>query len=447
MSISLSAQNRTSLVIGNSDYETAPLRNPVNDARDVASTLINLGFNVMLFTDLNHQRMENAIRAFENSLSAGDIALFYFSGHGMQVDGINYLIPIGENIRSENEVKFNAIPADQILEKLRSAGCDINIIILDACRDNPFSFYRSGTKGFAPMNAPSGSIICYSTSPGSVAIDGTGSNSPYTDAFIETIQTPGLEIERAFRIIRESVVSQTAGEQTPWNMTSLIRDFYFAEEIYEVSNPPINQTQKSATKCVEDFSGISGFFADTRDGQEYKWVRIGEQIWMAENLNHGRFIPSSEEMSNNAIIEKYCYSNNEDNCLIYGGLYQLEEILSYSYSKKNQGICPDGWHVPNKLEWKTLIYKAGKDFAAANMIQPEHWLIKKTKASNSTRFSLLPSGHRTRKGKFEELENSCYYWTSEEGGVFIYTRFLGGYIKIAGNMSQKNGFSLRCIKD
>lgn len=145
------SQNKIALVIGNANYDGASLRNPVNDATDMASTLRGLGFNVSLKTNLNRQQLEDAIRGFGTQINSGDIALFYFSGHGVQVDGLNYLIPIGAGIQAENEVRYGCTEAGFVLDKMESAGSGMNIIILDACRDNPFKGVRSGTKGFAHM--------------------------------------------------------------------------------------------------------------------------------------------------------------------------------------------------------------------------------------------------------------------------------------------------------
>jgi len=173
-----SGQRKIALVIGNATYSESPLRNSVNDATDMAATLHDLGFTVTLKTNLNKRGMEDAVRTFKSSLTSPDIALFYYSGHGMQVNGSNYLIPVGETIFSETDVRYNAMEAQYVMDNMKDAGTSVNIIILDACRDNPFKGVRSQSKGFVAVSAPHGTFIAYSTAPETVALDGTGRNSP-----------------------------------------------------------------------------------------------------------------------------------------------------------------------------------------------------------------------------------------------------------------------------
>lgn len=148
--------NQHALVIGNSGYKEIPLRSPINDANDMSSILERMGFNVIKKVNVNYQEMEDAIRQFGKAIKPNDIALFYFSGHGVQVAGINYLLPIGINIDSEDEIKYKSVAADMVLDKLEHAGSRLNIIILDACRNNPFKRARTLDKGLAMMSAPTG---------------------------------------------------------------------------------------------------------------------------------------------------------------------------------------------------------------------------------------------------------------------------------------------------
>ncbi|NQT16790.1 MAG: caspase family protein, partial [Planctomycetes bacterium] len=216
------------LVIGNASYKEAPLRCPVNDASDIAETLENLGFTVAKLTDANQQEMENAIRSLGQRVKEDDTALFYFSGHGLQVGGVNYLVPIGMQAHSEDEVKYKGVPAEMVLDKLETAGSRMNIIVLDACRSNPFKRYRSVGTGLAQMNSPAGTLIAYATAPGTVAFDGTGRNSPYTKHLIGNMRRPGVEIGMAFRQVRVGVMRETKDRQVPWESSSLTGTFHFA---------------------------------------------------------------------------------------------------------------------------------------------------------------------------------------------------------------------------
>jgi len=219
---------KLALVIGNGNYATAPLQNPVHDATDMAAALNNLGFDVTLKTDAGQRAMEKAIRRFGKQLRSGGVGLFYYAGHGLQVDGNNYLIPIGAEIESEGDVRYEAVDAGLVLAKMEDAGNSLNIVILDACRNNPFArSFRSAERGLARMDAPTGSLLAYATAPGSVAADGTGRNGLYTAMLLKHLAAPGLEIGRLFREVRKDVVQASDSQQTPWESSSLMGDFYF----------------------------------------------------------------------------------------------------------------------------------------------------------------------------------------------------------------------------
>ncbi|MBC8466590.1 MAG: caspase family protein [Deltaproteobacteria bacterium] len=228
--LSLSAQERrTALVIGNGSYKSAPLRNPVNDAEDMAKTLRKLGFTVIHKQNAIQREMEALIRKFGKQLRKGGVGLFYYAGHGFQVNGINYIIPLDAEIREETDVKYEAVDARRVLDAMYNAGNDLNIVILDACRDNPLARgFRSGSSGLARMDAPKGTIVAYSTSPGKLAFDGKGRNSPYTAALVDYMDDPGLTIEQVFKKCRRRIDRATNGKQIPWESTSLTGDFYFS---------------------------------------------------------------------------------------------------------------------------------------------------------------------------------------------------------------------------
>ena len=226
--ISPFSELRTALVIGNSAYNYSPLRNPINDARAMAKTLRKLGFDVTKGENLCQKEMKIHIDYFGKKISTGGICLFYYAGHGMQVKGHNYLIPIDAKIESEEEVEYEAVDAGRVLAKMFNANTRLNIVILDACRDNPLArSFRSATKGLAHMDAPSGTIVAYATAPGSVANDGPGQNWLYTQSLIKNMSVPGLKIEDMFKRVRSSVREQTYGKQISWESSSLEGDFYF----------------------------------------------------------------------------------------------------------------------------------------------------------------------------------------------------------------------------
>jgi formylglycine-generating enzyme required for sulfatase activity len=244
------SQKRTALVIGNSNYQSSSLRNPVNDASDMAQALSNLGFQVTLGTDMTRKEMRLSIRAFGDKLNAGDVGLFYYAGHGMQVDGRNYLIPIGAKIEREDEIQDEAIDAGSVLRKMDTAGNIMNMVFLDACRDNPFArSFRSGNKGLAQMDAPSGSLIVYATAPGSVAADGDGRNGVFTKNLLAHINTQGEPLVQMMMKVRSNVRKETGGKQTPWESSSLEGNFYFAPPLKEQD---INKAAEEELRKLQD---------------------------------------------------------------------------------------------------------------------------------------------------------------------------------------------------
>ncbi len=192
---------RTALVIGNSAYKYGPLKNPVNDAKAVATQLMKIGFDVILKLDVNQESMEDALDLFGRKLSSGDqVALFYYAGHGVQVGGDNYLIPIGAKIKRQSDVRYKAVNIGQILGSMGETEDNLNIVILDACRDNPLPrSFRSSSRGLARVEGPKGTILGFATSPGSVASDGDGENGVYTKHLLQNMRKPGLSIEQVFK--------------------------------------------------------------------------------------------------------------------------------------------------------------------------------------------------------------------------------------------------------
>lgn len=233
------AEKRLALVIGNAAYDVAPLHNPENDATDVAELLDSLGFEVTLKKNVGLKELEDSVRQFGHSLKNSEVGLFYYAGHGMQVAGKSYLIPVGATIRQSTDLKYHAVDLEMILDELAFARNKLNIVILDACRDNPLGReWRSGSRGLAAVStAPSGMLISYSTSPNMVAADGSGRNSPYTSALLRYMQEPGLIAEQVFKKVRHQLEIETKGQQTPWELSSLKGDFYFVPADQRV--PPL----------------------------------------------------------------------------------------------------------------------------------------------------------------------------------------------------------------
>ena len=223
-----SREARHALVIGNGAYADAPLPNAVNDARDIARALERSGFQVTVLEDANLVTMARALRDFGDRIAGGGVGLFYFAGHGLQVKGRNFLVPARASIEREDEVAFQALDVNAVLEKMDSARNRSNFVILDACRNNPFAkSFRLGAQGLAPMDAPPGTLIAFSTAPGSTASDGGGRNGLYTEQLLKQLEVSGLKVEDVFKRARAAVRAASEGRQVPWENTSLEGDFYF----------------------------------------------------------------------------------------------------------------------------------------------------------------------------------------------------------------------------
>jgi hypothetical protein len=244
-------ENRVALVIGNSAYQNAPpLANPRNDAMEIGKALKRIGFDVDVVLDATKTEMDQALRRFGNKLEGASAAVFFYAGHGIQVDGLNYILPVNTALKNERDLHWDSCDLTTVLKQMEGNN-RVNLLFLDACRDNPLSQTlargmgesRSSAigRGLAPMKATAGTLISYSTKEGEVAADGKGKHSPYTEALLKHIQTPGVEIGLMLRKVRQEVISSTNNKQVPWEYGSLLGEFYF-------SGPVTIQVQPEADK-------------------------------------------------------------------------------------------------------------------------------------------------------------------------------------------------------
>lgn len=299
------AEKRIALLIGNAAYAEGPLRNPVNDARAMKSALESAGFDVTLKENATKREMQDAIRAFGDRIHGGAVGLFYFAGHGVQVKGVNHLIPIGARIEREDEVPYEAVDLGLVLDKMESAGNRLNILVLDACRNNPFarSWRGAGDRGLAQVKAPTGTLIAYATAPGSTAADGEGTNGIYTEALLAQMRQPGLELERMFKRVRERVLEASQGRQTPWESNSTVGDFCFVPgqgsieapvtpaQATAVSSLPVQMTEVGERIAAyergekEHAFDIGMAFLEGRQGAPQNFTKAKE--WFAKAAAHG----------------------------------------------------------------------------------------------------------------------------------------------------------------
>ncbi|ELS47004.1 GUN4 domain-containing protein [Microcystis sp. LEGE 00066] len=286
-------QRRIALVIGNANYEVSKLGTPLNDATDMNAALKELGFEVILLKDATQQQMDEAIDRFARQMTQGSVGLFYYAGHGIQIDGENYLIPVNNGlIKVEADVRYKSVALGQILGRMAEAENAVNIVILDACRDNPFrGFKRSLSRGLTAVQTATGSLIAFATAPGKVADDGNGRNGLFTSFLLKYIREP-IDVDAMLRKVRAEVAKTTKNYQVPWNSSSLIGEFSFNSSPSVVTAPtptpiitpspvftpqPTPPTQPRST-LISSTTGVD--YTTLRELlQQKKWKEADQKTW------------------------------------------------------------------------------------------------------------------------------------------------------------------------
>jgi TPR repeat protein len=350
-------ERRVALVIGNNHYSHSALKNPINDATAMTTTLQSLGFEVDIVTDASRAAMTTAIqRLGRKAQGVNAVALFFYSGHGLQVNNDNFLVPIDAVVQSEPDVEVACVSLNYLMRQLEQSNSGTNIIILDACRNNPFSYNRSGGGGLAtPSHTPNGTYIAFATAPLTTALDGAGNNSPYTTALLKAIKTPNAKIEDAFKIVRREV--KRIG-QTPWDNSSLDGDFYFNPqnnlENRENSNNQVKALNylKAANKCVkgtnfEEYEKYMNLFHQTK--LQNSEIDLNIKWWYGGTVF--RAIESNFTISKHQLNLAFSYlydctlTDNYDACLMVGYIYEMgwmEQSIDYKkafvyYAKATNG--------------------------------------------------------------------------------------------------------------
>jgi hypothetical protein len=332
-------EKRVALVVGDSAYRyVTPLGNPKNDAMLVADTLRALGFKLVgdgPQLDLDKAGIDRVVQQFGTALQGADVGLFYFAGHGMQVRGSNYLVPVDANPTREADIDFQMLDANLVLRQMADSGTKLNIVLLDACRNNPFGGHglRASNGGLAQMQAPEGTLISFATQPGNVALDGAD-DSPYSRALAEVMRRPGLDVFRTFNEVGLAVASATGGQQQPWLSLSPIKgDFYF-------SGPPASATdrrdydrepdtgQTSCEKQVDDKAGKEAILAANVDAR----VKACAQA-LEDHPNAPRLIELLQSAHEQQAFQRALRSKERGPSLAYLDLYPngrfAEDVRQY----------------------------------------------------------------------------------------------------------------------
>ena len=409
--VSSNTNQRVALVIGNSDYLSGPLLNPYDDARAMAAALRETGFEVMEYTNLKtFADMKKAIRAFGVAIQHGGVGLFYYAGHGIQVNGRNYLIPTEAEIYAEEEVEYEAVDVGFVLSQMEIARNRMNIIILDACRNNPFArSWRSLSTGLAFINAPAGTLIAYATAPGSVASDGTGENGLYTEELLKQIHKEGMRIEDVFKNVRSNVLSRSNTLQTPWESSSLVGDFYFVESpSFVATNTTVVGSQPDPS--VED------------ESEEYS-VSVVEAEWVADTGGYYFYLDnvnvaheSADESCGNDLI---IYHPASDQTFLLKDYYILQDGKSRQ-AKKIVSSSNAFWRANETGYW--LIMK-GENISpsALSLWVDDHPMIYYPATSE---YFLLKNYKKNSDSKLRAADKiytpNGTLWRAIEGGYFLY---------------------------
>jgi peptide/nickel transport system substrate-binding protein len=421
------AANRTALVIGNADYKLSPLKNPVNDAKDMAAILKESGFKVTLKMNATKREMENSVRKFGKTLRNGGVGLFYYAGHGMQLKGRNYLIPINALIESESDVEYESLDAGRVLGKMEDAGNDMNIVIFDACRNNPFARnFRSSSPGLARMDAPTGSLIAYATAPGKLAADGGGRNGIYTKHLIKNMKKPGLTIEQVLKNVRVAVLSETGKKQTPWEASSLTGNFYFKSE---------HKKEESIVKSVtpaEKPAPINGtlFVNTTPEGAKVRILNIKPKFFQGMELSPGKYyieVQHQEHVTSKqwisidqgeqktidiALTEQEHYKpkivDGKTVVLTKKDSISLDDIIDASRKKQEEEEQWNQWQQMRDRDYKK-VQKIDKDIYLTREHKKEAWRRLLSAISNDNPFSSKDNEMRkyaTSRIKFWDTKKS-----------------------------------------
>jgi len=340
-------EKRIALVIGNSAYSgSSALKNPVNDANLMAKTLQELGFTVIKRTDANRAQMAQAVAEFWSKLGQYNVALFYFAGHGVQVNGVNYLIPVDATLENKDMVAFEAISVNDISSKFEEYDKNINILILDACRNNPFrSWARGGERGFKAMNPASGTIIAFATSEGSTAADGKGANGLYTEQLVKQLKQP-VPIEKVFKLTRVEVERLSNGQQSPQEWSKLKGDFYFAGQANPnqgtnvtpddvVFNPGSVEIKYGSISIDSDISGNLYL-----DGQKIGYINANSRRNKLNNITIGNH--TLEIRGTDNFRKEITIAENQTAYIKASANKQLENLQSDDFSG---GYVNDNWMV------------------------------------------------------------------------------------------------------
>ncbi len=346
---------RLALVIGNATYKSDPLPNPANDAADMAVLLKQAGFEVIHRENASLREMYLALREFGDKLKRESLGLFYFAGHGVQVRGRNFLVPVDADISREDEVAFSALDLQAVLEKMDTARNHTNLIVLDACRNNPFATrFKVASAGLAQIDAPPGTVVAFATAPGSTAADGAGRNGLYTRHLLANLTQPGVRIEDAFKQVRTAVRAESRGLQTPWESTSLESELVLKAAPPPPKRPAIASAPALPSRPRSVSIGAAPVFAV---GDWWEWRITNELTGEARTVRRSITKADDETVTqDNGLVRDHSGNTRSEHI---GGKLRTYQPSSMFY------VFP----MSVGVSWSGIITEGGDDYTGTNDVR------------------------------------------------------------------------------
>ncbi len=456
-------EKRLALVIGNGDYNLGSLKNPENDARSMEKALTEIGFKVLKYENLRQKELAKAIDEFGNLLQDYDVGLFFYAGHGIQAKGFNYLMPVDAELATESDIEFNCVRADRVLGKMEDAKNRVNMIILDACRNNPFEeiWTRSARgRGLATMSAPAGSLIAYATSPGKTASDGDGDNGLFTSGLLAYMNEPGITAIQMFQKVTAHVLLESRGIQLPWVSTSMTGDFFLVPGsgksdpgidisgiIGKLSDPDIDSEDsgnKEISLAILPFTNLTGtteqdylvkgqhdaLYTELCKLSQVKPIRVvGGRTAAAMNINRQSIPDIAREINVDYIVEGSVMSFN-DSILIQLRLIKVfpqeKPVMAVSYESNLRNIMKLHSNIAGQISQKINLELTPQNLA----------VLPRSKEINPDAYKAYLRGmYEITKYTPEDKENGLKLLHEavalDPGEAFAYVGLALGYLEIA----------------
>ncbi|MDQ7061040.1 MAG: caspase family protein [Sulfurimonas sp.] len=419
----MKAEQRVALVIGNNQYSSDRLpylRNPINDAKAMRSKLQTLGFTVYYGENLSVRGMDKKLRSFSSSLSKGGVGLFFFAGHGVESQGKNYLMGKDSALVTKSDIAYESLELNKVIDTMKNSGNRLNIVLLDACRNDPFS--RSGGGGLAKVDNARGMFIAYATSPGDVASDGSGKHGVFTQEILNNIDAQGVSIHNVFKNVKRDVYSKTNQRQRPWTHDDIIGSFFFRlpsenSNAYKVkSSYDFKNLKQKAPTDVRPLTYQEKQFQQTKKTLKELKTHLKnndtESISTIVHYPHSRYRPFVDIQNKKEFIEQFGYIFDEHlkNIILSASEKDLH-VLGYKGVLLKNGIM---WFQDGKIKQINYQSKKEKDLVKELKILDQNYIHPSIKTYDSKYFVLATKKFKIRIDKLKDSTFRYVAWGSDQ---------------------------------